>query len=862
MSSKTNTDPCTNSPELNGDFNQNLNTHSDPSPDPNHCSHPSPGPDQGLDPRPDSVLDPDPNLGPGPDLRTHPINGRKKKKHNRTFRTKLDYKRLKQRRKDTVRNNSQHVVNLSRYQLTEEEMSILTKGLNFIPTPTDSPDYAKSLARFKRTHRLRYFFRNVTSREEGRQTHPFRLPSSWTPPTASPEIELYLSKTSELIKVLPTRTIRSNVSVSERRAIINLKKNKDIVIKNADKGSSVVVENREDYIAEGLKHLSDQSIYQNIPTDPTQELAKTINGYVIKLKNKGYIDRHTKDFLTLQLPVRTQLLYFLKKLHKTPHAVRPIVSGCGSPTEKLSAFIEHYLKPLVPKTDSYIRDSKSLISFLETLVLPSDVFLVTVDVSALYLNIPHKDGIAASLHHLYTLNPQKDEVPFPPRVAEDILSFILKHNYFIFADKPFKQVQGTAMGTKMAPQYANLFMDVLEREFMTSQPLKPMVWRRYIDDVFMIWQHGEDELEDYMNKLNNFRPTIKFTYTKSTSSVEFLDCLIYKGPRFLQSGILDLKPFFKGTNTFQYLHFKSCHPVSIFRAVVKGETVRVLRACTDENTFRNIKNKLLHHFVARGYPGSLVKKAFSEVPFEGRSVLLEESAAHSTRICASNSAQNSPTPPDNRGEIISFIVKYNPRVYKRDLYSALRSELDFPRVRLVFTKNKTVSNYVVRAGVGSEAGAVPLASPTQPFRLALFSMASNSSLPCMKQLCGCCSFMSTKCNIISTSNGKHFKLPAGTDCSTSNVVYCIECKLCDSRSQYVGQTRRTLRARMGGHRAAFSAKKKNLPLYDHFRRRGHTLDSAIVSVLEVTDRLLERESHWIHALDTRLPRGLNSIYHN
>ena len=72
--------------------------------------------------------------------------------------------------------------------------------------------------------------------------------------------------------------------------------------------------------------------------------------------------------------------------------------------------------------------------------------------------------------------------------------------------------------------------------------------------------------------------------------------------------------------------------------------MRVLRACTDKNTFRNVKNKLLHHFAARGYPGSLVRKAFSEWPFEGRSVLLKRApptllgSAHP--ICTLPSGQN------------------------------------------------------------------------------------------------------------------------------------------------------------------------------------------------------------------------------
>ena len=349
--------------------------------------------------------------------------------------------------------------------------------------------------------------------------------------------------------------------------------------------------------------------------------------------------------------------------------------------------------------------------------------------------------------------------------------------------------------------------------------------------------------------------------------MEFLDCLLFKGPRFRQNGILDLKPFFKSTNTFQYLHYNSCHPLSTFRAVVKGETVRILRACTDRNTFDRVKNKLLHHFVARGYPRSLVRKAFSEVPFDRRATLLRDNAPHSGQICApDNSAQNSPASPGNASQIISFITKYNPRINKRDLsyaFQTTQEESDFPRVRFVFVKNKTVANYVVRAGAGSVNGSLSQsqAPPVEPIRLLPFSMASNSSLPCKKRLCVCCRFMSVKNNIISNTNAKSFRLPSDTDCSSTNVIYCMECKLCPNRNQYIGQTRHTLRARMGGHRAAFS-NGKNLPLYKHFRKRGHTLDNACVSILEVTEpeQLLQREAHWIAVMDTKFPKGLNSMY--
>jgi hypothetical protein len=51
-------------------------------------------------------------------------------------------------------------------------------------------------------------------------------------------------------------------------------------------------------------------------------------------------------------------------------------------------------------------------------------------------------------------------------------------------NKHYLQIQGTAMGTKMAPSYANLVMGLLEKEFILKQTYKPTIWKRIIDDVF------------------------------------------------------------------------------------------------------------------------------------------------------------------------------------------------------------------------------------------------------------------------------------------------------------------------------------------------------------------------------------------
>ena len=62
--------------------------------------------------------------------------------------------------------------------------------------------------------------------------------------------------------------------------------------------------------------------------------------------------------------------------------------------------------------------------------------------------------------------------------------FVLKNNYFEFNGQIKQQISGNAIGTKFAPHYACLLMDKIETAFLETQQLHPLVWFKYIDDVF------------------------------------------------------------------------------------------------------------------------------------------------------------------------------------------------------------------------------------------------------------------------------------------------------------------------------------------------------------------------------------------
>ena len=144
-------------------------------------------------------------------------------------------------------------MNLSSHVLTESEVSLLSKGLKFIPKPLKSNPEAvfQSTADFIRRMKLRNFFRDQSHKDpskfdENQQQPLFIGKSNWTPPDKL--IEEYLinefKELEETITKIPLSQINDNLSKKERKALRNLKNNENIIIKPADKGSTTVIMNK------------------------------------------------------------------------------------------------------------------------------------------------------------------------------------------------------------------------------------------------------------------------------------------------------------------------------------------------------------------------------------------------------------------------------------------------------------------------------------------------------------------------------------------------------------------------------------------------------------------------------------------
>ena len=112
--------------------------------------------------------------------------------------------------------------------------------------------------------------------------------------------------------------------------------------------------------------------------------------------------------------------------------------------------------------------------------LSDDVILCTIDVVGLYPNIPHDEGLTAMRK---ALDLRKDKgISTKPLV--ELAECVLKNNIFEHNLSFYKQLRGTAIGSKTTPPYAIIFLGDLEERFFSDSDISPLVWWRYIDDIF------------------------------------------------------------------------------------------------------------------------------------------------------------------------------------------------------------------------------------------------------------------------------------------------------------------------------------------------------------------------------------------
>ncbi|KAK5649593.1 hypothetical protein RI129_000622 [Pyrocoelia pectoralis] len=175
--------------------------------------------------------------------------------------------------------------------------------------------------------------------------------------------------------------------------------------------------------------------------------------------------------------------------------------------------------------------------------------------------------------------------------------------YFTYKNQFYKQVQGGPMDSPLSPAIANVYIENFEHKALSSINLKPKCWYRYVDDTFVVWPHGLDNLNKFLQHINNIHPNIQFTMeVESDKKLTFLDMLIERH----DDGTFKHKLYRKITYSNRYLNAQSHHHPCQLYGIVKSLTIRSIRL-SDEESKNDELEKITKMLQQNGYPLTKIK---------------------------------------------------------------------------------------------------------------------------------------------------------------------------------------------------------------------------------------------------------------
>ena len=405
---------------------------------------------------------------------------------------------------------------------------------------------------------------------------------------------------AELIRQDTSRILRnskpppSNLSYQERQALKDLRNNENLIILPADKGNATVILNTTDYNQKMTELLSSDE-YKPIKNDPTTYLEKTTKQIISSSTLNDDIKKLT---IPREKSSRIPKAYGLPKIHKKDIPLRPIISAFSSPTHKLAQYLAKTLQPLAEQSNSYIKNSFHFLQKLKDFNITPNSLLVSFDVVSLFTNIPLSE----------TFEILKNKHKTSPNTLS-LIQHCTSNTYFSFQNCLFKQIKGAPMGSPLSPVLANIFMEDFETKAIETYPFKPTCWMRYVDDTFIIWPHGKDKLDSFLNHLNSQHQQIKFTMEiEKDQALPFLDVQIQKLPTQGFTHTIYRKP----THTNRYLNASSHHHPAQLNSVVHTLVSRSLKLTDNNNKNTEIQTltNILHQ---NGYNKKQILRNISKV---------------------------------------------------------------------------------------------------------------------------------------------------------------------------------------------------------------------------------------------------------
>ena len=705
--------------------------------------------------------------------------------------------------------------------LSSQQAEVLERGLTFIPTPTrqDHGELRRDLYKYHRRLRLLDYFQYNSDFPH----LPFLDPSAWAPPpeAASESVRTLIQQDIRALSSHRFRPpLRRNLTRMQQRALKGLRDNKNIIIKPADKGSQIVIMDKAQYLLEAQRQLNNNKHYAPLSGSIQNDTRTMIQEILQEVLDKRLITRKQFTYLTGPDEPRARQFYLLPKIHKAPEGWtvpfkvpmgRPIVSDCGSESCRIAEFIDYHINPLSQKHASYVKDTYDFVNKLSTVRAPPEAFLFSIDISSLYTNIDTELGLQA-VRKAFDTYPDSSR---PDGALLQLLELSLTRNDFEFNGKFYLQVHGTAMGKKFAPAYANLYMCVWEETAFLKCKTLPLMYLRYLDDIFGIWGGSREDFLEFLDILDNHHPAIKITHNTQKDQLEFLDTQVFFIANDTGTKTLGTRVWFKDTDRHALLHKASFHPRHTFKGIIKSQLIRFHRICTFMEDVDTATRTLFAALEPRGY----TKRFLRHIRTEVRKSFVKSGTYQKTT--------------DDR-PLIPFVSTFSLSTVRlgsqlrANFQEALEHNLALRDFRIIsaYRRNKNLRDILVHSKMEQK-----------PCHIEYFTYLKFLTNP---------------------FSGKGAPVWQNIGLKTRNVVYGIRCLQC--KSVYIGETQNTLIERIKQHRYKIRTGNKDSLLYVHFQT--HTIDNMQAFGLESKRdwSLLQRkraENIWIKNLNTIEPLGLN-----
>jgi len=584
-----------------------------------------------------------------------------------------------------------------------------------------------------------------------------------------------------------------NLSYKEILSLKKFLKEKPFSIIEADKnvGACIISNELKDILTKNS--LNDPKIYKKLETNPLFSSINYINSELKQLKDLKHISNSFYKKLVVKNSAKLSTYRINLKIHKAKFGIRPIVNCKNNATSKLSLFIEELLKPIVRNTESFLQDSQHLLQICDKIVLDdSEYYIYSCDFESLYTNIDLKLAMDLIIETLLENNISNQN--FDIIAIKTILNLIFTQNYFSYKDEFFIQLDGIAMGIICGPSIANIVVAKLEKSWLFIH--KPLIYRRYIDDIIIITKILLDEI----NFKNQFR-NLKLNILRG-KKLPFLDLIIMidEIKRCIKFSL-----YVKPTNSFSFLKYNSNHPQHIFRNIPISCLIRIKRICSDYIDYLYYSRILLIQLLSRGYKFEYLNKAIKYIGKLDRQSLIQYKNKDQSDLFKNKI-------------IISMKYDQNYSNIKKLLYSSwnkndnknneIHTDINF--------NNKNKKSLFISSGVN-----------TNLKRLLVFNAKLNRNLnyksePCNKLNCTICPFMETT-NFFRFNNGLCFPILNNNNCDSKNCIYIIYCNRCIN-CFYIGETI-NFRTRFSTHKSSINnfdpIYKINTEVAEHFNLKDH-----------------------------------------